>query len=186
MRVVPRSRLAVVAVVLTAAGITFAGPAYAASASPPELQSTDPLCRLWTNLPGSPSEGTVTGHVGDTFTVTMSGGFACGSLDFTTASGTPASPASGTLTISEPSTFTITGSGQLSFGSGTLLVDVVALPSTSTPTTTPVAAIPDWVQAIGRSGQEVSCPSGWTPSWQEWAVPVTGGWVCGRTIPSLG
>ena len=46
--------------------------------------------------------------------------------------------------------------------------------------------IPAWVQAYGRVGGDAACLDGWDPSWQEWAEPVTGGWVCTRSIPSLG
>ena len=45
--------------------------------------------------------------------------------------------------------------------------------------------IPPWVQAIGRLSAD-SCPTGWGASWQQWAVPITGGYVCSREIPSLG
>ncbi len=48
------------------------------------------------------------------------------------------------------------------------------------------APIPTWVQSVGRPSSSSSCESGWSPSWQEWAIPVTGGWVCTRSIPSLG
>ena len=46
--------------------------------------------------------------------------------------------------------------------------------------------IPAWLQSYGRAGSGAACEAGWAPSWQEWAVPVTGGWVCTRSIPSLG
>lgn len=48
------------------------------------------------------------------------------------------------------------------------------------------APIPAWVQAVGRASADAACDTGWDTSWQEWAVPVTGGWVCTRSIPSLG
>ena len=57
---------------------------------------------------------------------------------------------------------------------------IVAAPSAAAP-----SPIPTWVQAYGR--QEVEkCLDGWDASWQPWAEPVTGGWVCTRSIPSLG
>ncbi len=56
-------------------------------------------------------------------------------------------------------------------------------PRTSAGESTPV---PWWVQAYGRADKDTTCEAGWTTSWQEWAVPVTGGWVCTRSIPSLG
>jgi hypothetical protein len=48
------------------------------------------------------------------------------------------------------------------------------------------SAIPAWVQAYGRASAEAGCADGWSPSWQEWAEPVTGGWVCTRSVPSVG
>lgn len=61
---------------------------------------------------------------------------------------------------------------------GTLRAPVVECP--------PIAPIPAWVQAYGRESVDSPCLNGWDASWQEWAVPVTGGWVCTRSIPSLG
>jgi hypothetical protein len=46
--------------------------------------------------------------------------------------------------------------------------------------------IPAWVQAYGRASADAKCEDGWDPSWQSWAEPVIGGWVCTRSIPSLG
>ncbi len=48
------------------------------------------------------------------------------------------------------------------------------------------AAVPDWVQSYGRFGADATCEDGWSGSWQEWAVDVTGGWVCTRNVPSRG
>lgn len=50
----------------------------------------------------------------------------------------------------------------------------------------PKAPTPDWVQAIGRASKEATCENGWNPSWHQWAVASTGGWVCTRTIPMYG
>lgn len=50
----------------------------------------------------------------------------------------------------------------------------------------PATPIPMWVQAFGRNGRDATCPVGWDPSWQEWAERVSGGWVCTRSIPSIG
>jgi hypothetical protein len=47
-------------------------------------------------------------------------------------------------------------------------------------------AIPLWLQAHGRWGASAECESGWAPSWQSWAEPITGGWVCARSIPAYG
>jgi hypothetical protein len=46
--------------------------------------------------------------------------------------------------------------------------------------------IPDWVQSYGRFGKDATCLQGWNPTWEKWAEPITGGWTCTRTIPSLG
>lgn len=46
--------------------------------------------------------------------------------------------------------------------------------------------IPMWMQAYARARQEATCEVGWGASWQPWAVPVSGGWVCTRSVPSLG
>jgi hypothetical protein len=51
------------------------------------------------------------------------------------------------------------------------------------PTTVPIL---DQLLAFGRLDTNVPCPTGWGESWHPWAVPVTGGPVCTRTIPSLG
>jgi hypothetical protein len=48
------------------------------------------------------------------------------------------------------------------------------------------APIPAWVQAYGRASAAAPCIQSWNQSWQAWAEPVTGGWVCTRTIPSIG
>lgn len=61
--------------------------------------------------------------------------------------------------------------------------------SVTTTEPSPVAAppvIPAWVQAYGRANKEAGCAENWNASWQEWAQPSTGGWVCTRSIPSLG
>jgi hypothetical protein len=52
--------------------------------------------------------------------------------------------------------------------------------------TTASSGIPPWVQAYGIFHQRDACETGWGNSWQKWAEPITGGWVCTRTIPSLG
>ena len=54
------------------------------------------------------------------------------------------------------------------------------------PSGTTSLAVPAWVQAYGRDDADASCEDGWSPSWQAWAEPVTGGWVCTRSIPSRG
>jgi hypothetical protein len=45
---------------------------------------------------------------------------------------------------------------------------------------------PLWHQAVGRASKDAGCSDGWNPSWQEWAIASTGGWVCARAIPMYG
>ena len=63
----------------------------------------------------------------------------------------------------------------------TLVLNVVQAPEDPAP-----AEIPEWQQSVGRPNATSTCDEGWQPSWQEWAQPITGGWVCTRSIPSLG
>jgi hypothetical protein len=63
-----------------------------------------------------------------------------------------------------------------------LIFEVAATP---TPATSSIP-IPAWVQAYGIFHHDDACLTSWTNSWQKWAEPITGGWVCTRTIPSLG
>jgi hypothetical protein len=46
--------------------------------------------------------------------------------------------------------------------------------------------IPPWVQGYGRASAADVCLDGWTASWELWPNGGTGGWVCTRSIPSLG
>ena len=82
--------------------------------------------------------------------------------------------------------------------------DLVTSATTLTVTWTcsrPAAPIPAWVQAYGRASADDDCPAGYNPtwaggpgadvvaytkSWQQWMNDGTGGWVCTRSIPSLG
>lgn len=140
----------------------------------------------------------VSGEVGDTISF-----FANGSCDLassnpdvvTWSAGGPADPA---LVINAVVTLTLAGPGSTQFtaqspsypgSGGRLTIDVTV---TGTPAPSPDAsdelapAIPAWVQAFGRTSADATCPDGWAASWQEWAQPVTGGWVCTRTVPTLG
>ena len=46
--------------------------------------------------------------------------------------------------------------------------------------------IPSWVQGYGRGSSADACLEGWTASWELWPNAGTGGYVCTRSIPSLG
>lgn len=64
--------------------------------------------------------------------------------------------------------------------------DVGATDAVATDAVADAPPIPAWVQAYGRASKDATCLDGWNPSWQSWAEPVTGGWVCTRSSPSLG
>lgn len=50
----------------------------------------------------------------------------------------------------------------------------------------PQPPIPAWVQGYGRASSSEECEAGWSPSWEQWMNAGVGGWVCTRSIPSLG
>ena len=50
----------------------------------------------------------------------------------------------------------------------------------------PAQALPPWVQGHGRGSAADACLDGWTASWDQRPHGGTGGWVCTRSVPSLG
>jgi hypothetical protein len=179
---------------------TAATPAHAASADP---ASSTLACA--SDINGA-NDRTITGAVGDTFTLqSNSGSHGCGLAPTTvtfgattytgysgivTAAGLIAFPSSSVEYFqSAGATFTIVGSGSFTLSHGNLdfrnhsSTITVRLPGA--PETTSAPAIPAWVQAYGRD-KDATCLDGWGASWQQWAEKVTGGWVCDRSIPSLG
>jgi hypothetical protein len=46
--------------------------------------------------------------------------------------------------------------------------------------------IPVWMQAVGRSAPDASCPDGFAPSWDTWPNGGKGGYVCNRFVPVYG
>jgi hypothetical protein len=125
---------------------------------------------------------------GETITMTVTAmagsdyGFQIDGLTVATGSGVPGSvsytfPADTTVDyVTAQNDATWTGSWACS----TATDPEATIPSAEAP------PIPAWVQAYGRDGRDATCEAGWDPSWQSWAEPVTGGWVCTRSIPSLG
>ena len=93
-----------------------------------------------------------------------------------------------TLTASDPALLGTLAAFRNIDDTQTVTVQSVTASASDTPSDTAADAppIPSWVQAYGRAGQDAACEDGWAPSWQSWAEPVTGGWVCTRSIPSLG
>lgn len=77
--------------------------------------------------------------------------------------------------------------GGIATGTWSITCGVPGLTSDSTSgSASSGAQIPAWIQAYGRASKDATCLDGWDTSWQSWAEPVTGGWVCTRSIPSLG
>jgi hypothetical protein len=140
---------------------------------------------------GESSSRTITVQPNEVITVSRDVDHWCGGITH---------PAVGTFyTLSNPDpgtvqTFTILGS--VTVGATTTVTYynadiswVLNLEVAATPTPTPAtpsSPIPPWVQAYGIFHHDDACETGWTNSWQKWAETVTGGWVCTRTIPSLG
>lgn len=89
----------------------------------------------------------------------------------------------GSVSYTFPTTASYTWTSALDSGLGTFVVSCGDVPA---PVIADEAAIPAWVQAYGRASADDKCIHGWAASWQSWAEPVTGGWVCTRSIPSLG
>ena len=195
-----RVLLAGAAATLLLAGLGVAG------AAPASAASADPAA---TTLPcGSDTNGandlTITGAVGDTFTfATTPFNYACGlSSTATTLGATTYVGYGGIVTVTgtndfgvetvglagSTATFTIVGSGSFTISHGfTLFTDHSSTITIRLPGDAPAAAaIPAWVQAYGRFSQDATCQDGYGQSWQSWAEKVTGGWVCTRSIPSLG
>ena len=164
-------------VVATAMGALVAGLgiAFAAPASAANLGSYTANCDS-----GGRVNETISGSIGDTFTVTASNAvcFAASTPSGVVSSSVPsANPGSST-------TVTLVAAGSTVFqwqqnGNGIYFAVTVAGAEAPAP-------IPAWVQAYGRFGADAKCADGWSPSWQSWAESVTGGWVCDRSIPSLG
>ena len=153
---------------------------------------------------------TFEGRVGDTFTLgAVNTGSFCGGFD--SSPGVVSYPSSDlanssnpwlasglptyyeydqlpiTITLTTPGTTTLTWEQR-----GGLSITVTVLPAPDAPSAGPAPApapappIPPWVQAYGIFHPDDACVTGWGSSWQPWAEPITGGWVCTRTIPSLG
>ena len=49
-----------------------------------------------------------------------------------------------------------------------------------------VAPVPAWVQEYARPSADAACADAWTPSWSRWPNAGSGGFVCVRSVPSVG
>lgn len=151
---------------------------------------------VFTCASGPDQDQSVSGAVGDEFTV-----YFIGTCDLTSdtpgvLSWTDGASSDTPRAMNELVTLTLLTSGTSTFsaqepaypGSGGRLRVIVrssSAPALSVTRSAP-APIPAWVQAVGRPGASAGCEPGWGPSWQQWAVPITGGWVCTRSIPAYG
>lgn len=137
---------------------------------------------------------TVSGSVGDTVSFHANGSCLLQSSTegvVTWTSGGPNDPASATnavviLTLSASGSTRFTARWPSYPGDGGELTIDVTVADGSAPGDASAPSVPEWVQAVGRLDADAPCPDGWLPSWQGWAMPVTGGWVCTRTLPAYG
>lgn len=182
-----------------AVGIVSAPMAFAA-ASPAALSSNDPFCIIWTSVTNTGST-TVTGAVGDTFTVqfpTMADGF-CHTKMIVGGAGV-ATASTGTISTTAAVTFTIVGSGSFMLAGGPqiMTITIVAtggVPPVTTVASLPAPSVPDRMQAVPRPStgcatfvSEASmnwygiAGTGWNPSWAQWANSGLGGDACVRML----
>lgn len=174
------------AAVMAAGGVLLAG---APAASAADLGSYSANCEFG----GGRVDVSISGQVGDTFTVTGINNTSC----FGNASPTGViEDVVSTIDIGggmfgSRAVVTIVAAGSATYrfeqnGNGSWFAINMPASSAAVAPTADAPPIPSWVQAYGIFHRDDACLTGWTNSWQKWAEPITGGWVCGRTIPSLG
>jgi len=153
---------------------------------------------LW---PGGQSD-TITGQVGDTFTVRfLSMGMFCNTKIIVGNAGV-ATPSTGTINTTAAVTFTIVGSGSFTLTSlvdQTLTINVVASGGAGNQASTVVASppppVPDKMQAVARPSTGCAtfvsdaglnwdgvAGTGWGSSWAQWMNNGLGGDVCMRML----
>ena len=185
---------------LGSAGIAGASVANAAAASPGTLMGGGMSC-LWPGLPPVAST-TVTGSVGDTFTVQfLSMGMFCNTKLIVGSAGV-ATPSTGTINTTAAVTFTIVGTGSFTLTSlvdQTLTINVVASGGAGNQASTVVASppppVPDKMQAVARPSTGCAtfvsdaglnwdgvAGTGWGSSWAQWMNNGLGGDVCMRML----
>jgi len=177
-----------------AVGIVSAPVAFAA-ASPAALISDDPLCFLWTSVDFT-SSTTVTGAVGDTFTVQfpIMGGIFCRTKTIVGSAGV-ATPSTGTISTNAAVPFTIVGSGSFTLTSNSQTMTITIVATGGAVVTLPAPPVPDIMQAVLRPSTGCAtlvsdasmnwagiAGTGWNPSWAQWANGGLGGDVCVRML----
>ena len=183
------------------AGITGAPVANAAAASPGFLMGAGLSC-LWPGTPTQVASTTVTGSVGDTFTVSMA--FFCNTKTIVGNAGV-ATPSTGTIIASVSAvTFTIVGTGSFTLtGSPDALLTInIVVPggasnqaAAATVVFPPPPPAPDKMQAVARPSTGCAtfvsdaslnwdgvAGTGWGSSWAQWMNNGLGGDVCMRML----
>jgi hypothetical protein len=182
-----RKGLAVAVIALSASlGMVVDAPASAATKSP-GCNWVDETSAIFANTYTATTIGAYAIYAGETITMTVTSMTSGTSLGLrvngaTVATGTLAG---GAVSYTFPSDTTISQYGSQNAATWSGSFTCSAAPDPVSPGVSP-PPIPAWVQAYGRFGAKATCDAGWEPSWQAWAEPITGGWVCARSIPSLG
>jgi hypothetical protein len=184
-------------VTLMGAAGTMGAPVANAAASPASFLVSGFSC-LFAGVPPAAST-TVTGAVGDTFTVAFltMGGF-CDTKTIVGSAGV-ATPATGTINTTAPVTFTIVGTGSFTFTGTvyeTLTINVVATGGAAGAVVAlPAPPVPDKMQAVARPTAGCAtlvsdasmnwagiAGTGWGTSWAQWMNNGVGGDVCVRML----
>ena len=173
------------------------------AATSPSTLNMDFWCERFNESPG-PDQTivTVTGNVGETFTVIKGTGAGCNNTQTITGASGIVTPNTGTLTYNTSVTFTLVASGTFTItgggGNGVMTITVAATapggggggggaPAQSPP--------PDIFQSVAMNDSG-SCASlkrsdldwaaaetgNWTQSWEQWANGGSGGPVCRRVL----
>ena len=187
----PRIIGAGIAIVLAAAGLICAAPAHAdvihvdmdcdPSGSHVVTITTNDTLSVISTSPTRPCDGN---YVINLFPTPVGNAWMDGTL--IPQDGSPRAFPSGSWTMTFASE--VPGSTHVRMcNSGSFACPYLVITVVQAPEAIPAPeGIPAWQQSVGRPNSTSTCNDGWQPSWQEWAQPVTGGWVCTRSIPSLG
>ena len=169
------------------------------AATSPSSLNLDFWCERFDESPG-PDQTivTVTGNVGETFTVIKGTGAGCNNTQTITGASGIVTPNSGTLTRNTSVTFTLVASGTftLTGGGGTgVMTIIVAATAPGGGGGGAVSSPPDIFQSIALTGAG-TCASlnrtdldwaaaetgNWTQSWEQWPNAGKGGPVCRRVL----
>ena len=200
MTIRPVTKRLVLLFVSSALAITglVTGAVGANAAASPSVLTMANFCDSWTQT--GTQAVTVTGVVGDTFSVVKNNNFGCfvNSATISGASGI-VTPATGTLAQNTTTIFTIVGSGTFSLspllGGPALTITLVATAPSGGGGAVVQSPPPDIFQSVAMTGSG-TCGSlnrtdldwaaaetgNWTQSWEQWANGGSGGPVCRRVL----